>query len=80
MLTPQNQLAQTTLAVMLFILVLGMLSMIWPGIMALMFGLFLLLQSCGVGQEIAVLSWTEVSALPVTFTSLRPSGAPAMLS
>ena len=80
MMITTHQLAQRTLAAMMFVFILGILSMIWPSIIALMFGVFLLLQSCGADQEITVLSWTDVSALPVTFTSLRPSGAPAMLS
>lgn len=37
------------------ILVLGALSMIWPVIMTLFVGIFLLLQSCSAEQEIAAL-------------------------
>jgi len=74
MMTTKNQLTQNALAAMMFLLILGTLSMIWPGIIALMFGLFLLLQSCGAEQEIALLSWAEVSNFPIAFTSLRPSG------
>ena len=80
MMTTKNQLTQHTLAAMMFVLVLGALSMIWPGFIALMFGLFLLLQSCGVEQEIAVLSWAEVSNLPIAFSSLRLSGDSSMTS
>ena len=72
--TRKSQLAQHTLAVMMFVLILSTLSMIWPGIIALTFGLFLLIQSCGAEQEIAMLSWAEASNLPIVFTSLRPSG------
>ncbi|MDH5669651.1 MAG: hypothetical protein OEY86_16755 [Nitrospira sp.] len=70
----KSQFARYTLAVMMFVLVLSALSMIWPGIIALTFGLFLLIQSCGAEQEIAMLSWAEASNLPIVFTSLRPSG------
>lgn len=73
-MTTKNQIAQHAFAAMIFVLVLGTLSMIWPGIIALMFGLFLLLQSCGVEQELAMLSGAEISNLPITITSLRPSG------
>jgi hypothetical protein len=66
-LTAKSQLAQDTVAAMVFVLVLGSLSMIWPGIIALSFGLFLLLQSFGVGQEITMLSWAEVTNLPIVF-------------
>src|SRR5690349_18154070 len=79
MITPKSQLAQTTLAAMTFVLVLGTLAMIWPGIIALVFGIFLLLQSCGAEQEIAVLSWAEISNLPMVFSSLRRSDPPAIL-
>jgi hypothetical protein len=78
--TAKNPLTQHTFEAMVFVLVLGSLSMIWPGIMALIFGLFLLLQSFGVGQEIAVLSWAEISNLPIVFTSLRRSAPSAILS
>ncbi|HEX5646882.1 MAG TPA: hypothetical protein VFX56_07915 [Nitrospira sp.] len=80
MTTTRSQIAQHTFEAMVFVLVLGTLSMIWPGIIALVFGIFLLLQSFGVGQEIAVLSWAEISNLPIVFTSLRRSGSPAILS
>ena len=78
--TAKSQFAQHTLSLTMFVLVLGTLSMIWPGIMALAFGIFLLIQSCGAEQEIALLSWAEVSNLPIAFTSLRPSGFRANLS
>jgi hypothetical protein len=77
--TAKSQLAQHTLAAMMFVLVLGTLSMIWPGIMALAFGIFLLLQSCGAEQEIAALSWAEVNTLQIAFASLRRPGLPTIL-
>jgi len=72
--TAKSQFAQHTLSLTMFVLVLGTLSMIWPGIIALVFGLFLLLQSCGAGQEIAVLSWTEVDTMMIALGSLRRTG------
>lgn len=78
--TAKNQLAQDTLAAMVFVFVLGSLSMIWPSILALCFGLFLLIQSFGVGYEITMLSWGEVTNIPMVFTSFRRSGSPSILS
>jgi len=81
MITPKSQIAQHTLSVMTFILVLSALAMIWPGIIALVFGIFLLLQSfLGAEQELAILSWAEVSHLPIAFAPFRRFGSPAILS
>ncbi len=79
MIRVKSPLVQQMLTGITFVFVLVALSMIWPGIMALFLGILLLLQSCSVEQEIAVLSWTEVSNLPVVFTSLRRPGLPAIL-
>ena len=79
MITPKSHLAQTTLAAMTFVFVLGALAMIWPGIIALIFGIFLLLQSVMSEPEVAVLSWAEIGNLPMAFTSLRRSDPPAIL-
>ena len=76
MVTAKNQFAQHTMEAMVFVLVLGSLSMIWPGIMALVLGLFLLLQSFGVEQQITVLTGADISHLPILFTSLGQSGSP----
>ncbi len=80
MLTAKSQLAQDTVAAMVFVLALGFLSMIWPGIIALSFGLFLLLQSFGVVQEITMLSWAEVTYLPIVLASFRRSDPTSILS
>ena len=80
MIKVQSQFVQQTLAAITLVLILGALSMIWPAIMALLLGVLLLLQSCGVEQEIAVLSWTEVGNMPIVFASLRRAGFPAILS
>ena len=80
MLTAKSQLAYDTVAAMVFILALGSLSMIWPGIIALSFGLFLLLQSLGFGQEITMLSLAEVSNLPIAIASFRRYDSPSILS
>jgi hypothetical protein len=80
MLTAKSQLAQDAVAAVVFVLALGSLSMIWPGIIALSFGLFLLLQSLGFGQEITMLSLADVTHLPIDLASFRRSGPPSILS
>lgn len=80
MLTAKNQRAHDTVAAMVFIVALGSLSMIWPGIIALSFGLFLLIQSFGVGQESTMLSWAQVTNLPIAFASVRRSDPSSILS
>jgi hypothetical protein len=80
MIRVKSTLVQQTLAGMTLVLVIGALSMIWPGIFALFLGvLLLLLQSCGAEQEIAILSWSEVGNLSIVFTSLRRPGSQAIL-
>ena len=73
MLIAKSQLARDAVTAMVFIFVLGSLSMIWPGIIALSFGLFLLLQSFGVGQEITMLLGTEVTNVPMVLASFLGS-------
>lgn len=80
MLTAKSQLAQDTVAAVVFVLALGSLSMIWPGIIALSFGLFMLLQSLGFGQEITMLSLAEVTHVPMVLASFRRSDPPSILS
>ena len=81
MIRVKSTLVQQALAGMTLVLVIGALSMIWPGIFALFLGvLLLLLQSCGAEQEIVMLSWGEISNLPIVFNSLRRPGSPAILS
>jgi len=78
--TAKRQLAQDTVATVAFVFALGSLSMIWPGILALSFGLFLLIQSFGVGHEITMLSWTEITNLPVVFAFLQQTHPLSILS
>ena len=80
MIRAKSTLAQQALSGIMLVLILGALSMIWPGIIALCFGVLLLLQSCSAEQEILALSWAEVSNLPIVFASLRRPGFPAILS
>jgi uncharacterized membrane protein len=62
----KNPLAQHTLAAITFVLSVGALLMVWPGIIALFLGMLLLLQYCGAGQIVA-LSWTEIGNLSIVF-------------
>lgn len=80
MLTAKSQLAHDTVAAMVFVIALGSLSMIWPSIIALIFGLFLLIESFGVGPEITMLSWADISSSPTIIASLRRAGVPSVLS
>jgi hypothetical protein len=80
MITGKSQFLQLTMSAITFFLVVGALSMIWPVIIAVLLGVLLLLQSFTADQEIAVLSWNEVSNLPIVFASLRRPGFPTMLS
>ena len=80
MFTAKSQLTQDTEAAIVFIFAIGSLSMIWPGIIALNFGLFLLLQSFGLGHEITMLPWVEVTNLPIAIASFLRSGPPSILS
>jgi hypothetical protein len=80
MLTAKSQLAQDLVAAMVFVFVLGSLSVIWPSIMALGFGLFLLIQSFGAGQEITMLSGAEVTNTPIVIDSFRRSSPLSILS
>ena len=80
MITVKNQFLQLTLSVITFVLVVGALSMIWPGIIALFLGVLWLLQSFHAEQEMVVLSWAEVENASIVFASLRRPSLPAMLS
>jgi hypothetical protein len=53
MIRVQSKFLQQTFEVITSVLVIGALAMIWPGIMAIFIGAFLLLQSCCIEQEIA---------------------------
>ena len=71
MIKPKSSFVEQTLAGMTLVFILGALSMIWPGIIALFLGVLLLLKSCNAEQEILVLSWTEFGNLSIVAASLR---------
>lgn len=76
----KSQLVQHALTAITLVLVLGALSMIWPGIIAVFLGVLLLIQSFTASQEIAALSWTEVGNVPLVVSSLRRPALPTILS
>jgi hypothetical protein len=80
MITVKNQFLQLTLSAIMFIVVIGALSMIWPAIIALFLGALLLLQSLGAEQEMVVLSWTEIGHVSIVVASLRRPDLITMLS
>ena len=74
MVTRKSQLFQSMRASTMFVLILGALSIIWPAIIVLIMGAFLLLHSWSSGEEFVVLSWPTVGNLAFVFASLRHSG------
>ncbi len=79
MITVKSQFLQLTLSAITFIFVVGALSMIWPGIIALFLGAILLFQSLSAEPEVVVLSWAEVCNVPIVVASLRRPSLSAML-
>lgn len=81
MMTVNVQFGRHALEALTVVFVFGALSVIWPSIIALSIGIFLLLQSfLGAEQTIAILSWTEVIHSPIVLSSFRRFGSPAILS
>lgn len=66
MIKVKSSLARQTLSGIMIILVFSALSLIWPGIIAVFYGVLLLLQSCSAEHEILALSWIEFSDMVVT--------------
>ncbi|MDH4081903.1 MAG: hypothetical protein OEU68_19075 [Nitrospira sp.] len=79
-MTVKNQFGHLTLEAIMFALVLGALSMIWPTILAIFFGVLLLLQWFSAELEIAVLSWAEIDNVPLVVFSVRSSALPLIFS
>jgi hypothetical protein len=80
MITMKSPWVQQTLVAMTLFAVIGALSVVWPAIIALGLSVFLLFHSLGAGQEIVLLSGTEVSQMSILFTSLQRPGLLAILS
>jgi hypothetical protein len=79
MIKVKRQSLQLTLSVITFVLVICSLSMVWPAIFALFLGTILLLQSCCLEELMTMLSWAEISHMPIA-ASLRRPGLPATLA
>jgi hypothetical protein len=80
MVTVKSRFRHLTLEAITFVLVLGVLSIIWPAILTVFLGILLLLQWFSADPEVVMLSWTEIENVPIVFTSLRRPGFPTMLS
>lgn len=74
MITQKSLFVQHMLVAMTLFTAIGVLSVIWPGIIALGLSVFLLFHSFGVEQEIVLLPWTEVSHLSIIFSSPQHPG------
>lgn len=74
MITMKSPFVQQTLVAMMLFVAIGTLSVVWPTIIAVVFSVFLLFHSFGAGQEIVLLSGTEVSHMSVIFTSFQRPG------
>jgi hypothetical protein len=79
MIKVTRQALQLARSVIIFVLVIGSLSMVWPAIIALFLGAVLLLQTCCFEEVIAMLSWVEGEHTSVVASLRRPS-LPAMLA
>jgi hypothetical protein len=80
MVTGKSRFGHLTVEAITFLLVLGVLSMIWPAIIAVFLGVILLLQSFTAEPEVVVLSWVEIDHMPVVVDSLRRPDLPAVIS
>ena len=74
MTTVKSPLIQLTLAAITLVFIVGTLSMIWPSIIALFLGVFLLIQSFSIGQDVAMGSCAEFGHVSVVFGSLGRLG------
>mgnify|MGYP001356557603 CR=1 FL=1 len=80
MITMKSLFVQQTLVTMALFVALGALSVIWPAILAFALSVFLLFHSLGSGQEIVLLSGSEVTQMSILFTSLQRPALLAILS
>lgn len=67
MITLNKPFVRLTSAAILLVMVFGLLSLIWPIIIALFLGVFLLLRACSTEQETAALWLPEVGNVPIVF-------------
>ncbi len=74
MVTRKSLLVQTIREAITSVLILGILSILWPAIIVLMMGVFLLLYSWTAEEEFVVLSWSKVDNVSFVFVSFRQLG------
>lgn len=67
MITLNKPFVRLTSAAILLVMVFGLLSLIWPIIIALFPGVFLLLRACSAEQETAALWLPEVGNVSIVF-------------
>lgn len=67
MITLNKPFVRLTSAAILLVMVFGLLSLIWPIIIALFPEVFLLLRACSAEQETAALWLPEVGNVPIVF-------------
>lgn len=67
MITLNKPFVRLTSAAILLVMIFGLLSLIWPIIIALFPGVFLLLRACSAEQETAALWLPEVGNAPIVF-------------
>lgn len=79
MVTQMSQSVQKIREAVTCFLILGALSIIWPAIIVLSMGAFLLLYSWSAEEEFVVLSWPKVSNLSFAFVSIRQLGPMTLL-
>jgi hypothetical protein len=73
MVTRMSQLVQSVREAITCVLILGILSIIWPAIIVLIMGAFLLLYSWSAEEEVVVLFWPKVGNVSFVLVSLRNS-------
>ena len=67
MITLNNRFVQLMSAAILLVMVFGLLSLIWPVIIALFLGVLLLLRAFSAEQETVALWLTEIGNVPILF-------------
>lgn len=70
-MTMKSPFVQQTLVAMMLFATIGTLSVIWPATIAVVLSVFMLFHSFGAGQEIILLSGTEISHMSVILTAFQ---------
>ena len=80
MVTAKSRFGYLTVEAITFVLVLGMLSMIWPAILAVFLAVLLLLQWFSAELEVVLLMSVEMENIPIIVASLRRPGIRTVVS